>query len=179
MASDKLSIREKVGYSLGDTASHFVWDMVNFWLIFYYSDVLKIGIGWAATIAIIGTIMDAVMDPIVGMWADRTHTRWGKFRPYLLFGCVPFALCAFLAFYGPDFGSAWEWNVTADKALNANVLYVLVTFVMLRVIYAIVNIPYSSLGAVMSNDPLERAGLNSYRFVAANVGQLLISGLAL
>lgn len=163
----KLSFREKLGYSLGDTASHFVWDLVNFWLIFYYTDVLGIGPAWASTIAILGTIMDAVMDPIVGIWADRTDSRWGKFRPFLLFGCVPFALFAFLAFYGPDLQG------------NALIGYILPMFIGLRIVYAIVNIPYSSLGAVMTDDSIERAGLNSYRFVAANIGQLIVSGLAL
>lgn len=163
----KLSVKEKLGYSLGDTASHFVWDMVNFWLIFYYTDVLGIGIAWATTIGILGTIMDAVMDPVVGIWADRTDTRWGKFRPFLLFGCVPFALFAFLAFFGPDMQG------------NALIAYVLPMFVGLRIVYAVVNIPYSSLGAVTTDDSIERAGLNSYRFVAANIGQLLVSGLAL
>ncbi|MBR1807961.1 MAG: MFS transporter [Paludibacteraceae bacterium] len=163
----KLSIKEKLGYSLGDTASHFVWDMVNFWLIFYYTDILGISPAWSTTIAILGTIMDAVMDPVVGIWSDRTSTRWGKFRPFLLFGCVPFALFAFLAFYGP--------NLQGDALIG----YILPMFICLRVIYAIVNIPYSSLGAVMTDDSIERAGLNSYRFVAANIGQLIVSGLAL
>lgn len=163
----KLSIKEKLGYSLGDTASHFVWDLVNFWLIFYYTDVLGISAGWASTIAILGTIMDAVMDPVVGIWADRTNTRWGKFRPFLLFGCVPFALFAFLAFFGPD--------LQGDALIG----YILPMFIGLRVVYALVNIPYSSLGAVMTDDSIERAGLNSYRFVAANVGQLIVSGFAL
>lgn len=163
----KLSIKEKIGYSLGDTASHFVWDLVNFWLIFYYTDVLGISPGWAATIAILGTVMDAVMDPIVGIWADRTNTRWGKFRPFLLFGCVPFALFAFLAFFGPNMQG------------NALIAYILPMFICLRIVYAVVNIPYSSLGAVMTDDSLERAGLNSYRFVAANIGQLIVSGFAL
>jgi GPH family glycoside/pentoside/hexuronide:cation symporter len=163
----KLSIKEKLGYSLGDTASHFVWDLVNFWLIFYYTDVLHISAGWASAIAILGSIMDAVMDPIVGIWADRTNTRWGKFRPFLLFGCVPFALFAFLAFFGPSLQG------------NALIAYILPMFVGLRIVYAVVNIPYSSLGAVMTDDSIERAGLNSYRFVAANIGQLILSGFAL
>lgn len=163
----KLSIKEKLGYSLGDTASHFVWDLVNFWLIFYYTDILGISPMWSTTIAILGTIMDAVMDPIVGIWADRTDTRWGKFRPFLLFGCIPFALFAFLAFFGPDLQG------------NALIAYILPMFIGLRIVYAIVNIPYSSLGAVMTDDSNERAGLNSYRFVAANIGQLIVSGFAL
>ena len=163
----KLSIKEKLGYSLGDTASHFVWDLVNFWLIFYYTDILGISPAWSTTIAILGTIMDAVMDPLVGIWADRMNTRWGKFRPFLLFGCVPFALFAFLSFFGPDLQG------------DALIAYILPMFILLRMIYAIVNIPYSSLGAVMTDDSIERAGLNSYRFVAANIGQLLVSGFAL
>ena len=163
----KLSIKEKLGYSLGDTASHFVWDLVNFWLIFYYTDVLGISPAWSTAIAILGTIMDAVMDPVVGIWADRTNTRWGKFRPFLLFGCVPFALFAFLAFFGPDLQG------------NALIAYILPMFIGLRIVYAIVNIPYSSLGAVMTDDSIERAGLNSFRFVAANLGQLIVSGFAL
>ena len=163
----KLSIKEKLGYSLGDTASHFVWDLVNFWLIFYYTDVLEIDPLWASAIAILGTVMDAVMDPIVGIWADRTNTRWGKFRPFLLFGCVPFALFAFLAFFGPNLQG------------NALIAYILPMFIGLRIVYAVVNIPYSSLGAVMTDDSIERAGLNSYRFVAANIGQLIVSGFAL
>lgn len=163
----QLSVKEELGYSLGDTASHFVWDMVNFWLIFYYTEVLHIDTFWAVTIPILGTIMDAVMDPIVGIWADRTNSKWGKFRPYILYGALPFSLSAFLAFFGPNLEG------------NALVAYVLPTFILLRIIYAVVNIPYSSLGAVMTNDSSERAGLNSYRFVAANVGQLLVSGFAL
>ena len=163
----KLSIKEKLGYSLGDTASHFVWDLVNFWLIFYYTDVLGISPAWSTAIAILGTIMDAVMDPVVGIWADRTNTRWGKFRPFLLFGCVPFALFAFLSFFGP--------NLQGD----ALIMYILPMFICLRIVYALVNIPYSSLGAVMTDDSIERAGLNSYRFVAANIGQLIVSGFAL
>ena len=163
----KLSVKEKLGYSLGDTASHFVWDMVNFWLIFYYTDILGISPAWSTTIAILGTVMDAVMDPVVGIWADRTNTRWGKFRPFLLFGCVPFALFAFLAFFGPNLQG------------NALIAYILPMFIVLRIVYALVNIPYSSLGAVMTDDSNERAGLNSYRFVAANIGQLIVSGLAL
>lgn len=163
----KLSVKEKLGYSLGDTASHFVWDLVNFWLIFYYTDVLGISPAWSTTIAILGTIMDAVMDPIVGIWADRTNTRWGKFRPFLLFGCVPFAMFAFMAFFGPNLQG------------SALIAYILPMFIGLRIVYAIVNIPYSSLGAVMTDDSIERAGLNSYRFVAANIGQLIVSGFAL
>ena len=167
LSSMRLSVREKLGYSLGDTASHFVWDMVNFWLIFYYTDVLGISIGVASTIAIVGTVIDAVMDPVVGAWSDRVSTPWGKFRPFILFGSLPFALCAFLAFYGPDLHD------------NALLFYVFPTFILLRIIYAVVNIPYASLGAVMTDDSIERTGLNSYRFVAANIGQLIISGCAL
>jgi hypothetical protein len=94
----KLSIREKLGYSLGDTASHFVWDLVGFWLLIFYTDIYGLSPALAGVIMFVGSIWDAIMDPIVGIISDRTNSRWGKFRPYLLFGSVPYAILAVLAF---------------------------------------------------------------------------------
>ena len=85
----KLSIKEKLGYSLGDTASHFVWDLVGFWLLIFYTDIYGLSPALAGVIMFVGSIWDALMDPIVGIISDRTNSRWGKFRPYLLFGSVP------------------------------------------------------------------------------------------
>ena len=96
----------------------------------------------------VGSIWDAVMDPIVGIISDRTESRWGKFRPYLLFGSVPYAILAVLAFTTPEFG------------LNGKFAYALITCLLLRTAYAFVNLPYSSLSAVMTDDSNERAGLN-------------------
>ena len=100
----KLSIREKFGYSLGDTASHFVWDLVGFWLLIFYTDIYGLSPALAGVIMFVGSIWDAIMDPVVGIISDRTNSRWGKFRPYLLFGSVPYAILAVLAFTTPEFG---------------------------------------------------------------------------
>ncbi len=163
----KLSVKEKLGYSLGDTASHFVWDLVGFWLLIFYTDIYGLSPYLAGVIMFVGSVWDAVMDPVVGVISDRTNTRWGKFRPYLLFGAVPYAILAVMAFSTPDFGEKGKF------------VYALLTCLLLRTAYAFVNLPYSSLGAVMTNDSNERAGLNTYRFIAAYIGQFVVTGAAL
>lgn len=163
----RLSVKEKFGYSLGDTASHFVWDLVGFWLLIFYTDIYGISPAMAGVIMFVGSIWDAVMDPVVGIISDRTSSRWGKFRPYLLFGSVPYAILAVMAFTTPEFG------------VNGKFAYALITCLLLRTAYAFVNLPYSSLGAVMTNDSAERAGLNTFRFIAAYIGQFIVTGAAL
>lgn len=163
----KLSIKEKVGYSLGDTASHFVWDMVGFWLLFFYTDVYGISAAAAGTILLIARFWDMAIDPVIGVISDRTNTRWGKFRPYILFGAIPYAILAILTFTTPDFGEVGK------------IIYAGATYVLLMTAYALINLPYSSLGAVMSADTYERAGLNTYRFIAGFIGQFVVTGLAL
>jgi len=163
----KLSFKEKVGYSLGDTASHFVWDMVGFWLLFFYTDVYGISAAAAGTIMLVARFWDMAVDPIIGIVSDRTNTRWGKFRPYILFGAIPYAVLAILTFTTPDFGELGK------------ILYAGATYVLLMTAYAAINLPYSALGAVMTNDTYERAGLNTYRFIAGFSGQFIVTGLAL
>jgi len=163
----KLSFKEKVGYSLGDTASHFVWDMVGFWLLFFYTDVYGISAAAAGTIMLVARFWDMAIDPIIGVVSDRTNTRWGKFRPYILFGAIPYAILAILTFTTPDFGELGK------------ILYAGATYVLLMTAYAAINLPYSALGAVMTDDTYERAGLNTYRFIAGFSGQFIVTGLAL
>jgi len=163
----KLSIKEKVGYGLGDTASHFVWDMVGFWLLFFYTDVYGISAAAAGTIMLIARFWDMAIDPVIGVVSDRTNTRWGKFRPYILFGAVPYAVLAVLTFTTPDFGEVGK------------IIYAGATYVLLMTAYAFINLPYSALGAVMTDDTYERAGLNTYRFIAGFGGQFIVTGLAL
>ena len=166
-ASAPLSFKEKLGYGLGDTASHFVWDMVGFWLLFFYTDVYRIPAAAAGTIMMVARFWDMAIDPVVGIVSDRTQTRWGKFRPYILFGAVPYAILAILTFTTPSFGE------------TGKILYAGATYVLLMTAYAAVNLPYSSLAAVMSSDTYERAGLNTYRFICAFIGQFVVTGLAL
>jgi len=163
----KLSFKEKVGYSLGDTASHFVWDMVGFWLLFFYTDVYGISAAAAGTIMLVARFWDMAIDPIIGVVSDRTNTRWGKFRPYILFGAIPYAILAILTFTTPNFGE------------TGKIIYAGATYVLLMTAYAFINLPYSALGAVMTDDTYERAGLNTYRFIAGFSGQFIVTGLAL
>jgi glycoside/pentoside/hexuronide:cation symporter, GPH family len=163
----KLSIKEKIGYSLGDTASHFVWDMVGFWLLFFYTDIYGISAAAAGTIMMIARFWDMAIDPVIGVVSDRTNTRWGKFRPYILFGAIPYAVLAILTFTTPDFGEIGK------------IIYAGATYVLLMTAYALINLPYSALGAVMTDDTYERAGLNTYRFIAGFIGQFVVTGLAL
>jgi len=163
----KLSIKEKIGYGLGDTASHFVWDMVGFWILIFYTDTFGISAAAAGTIMLIARIWDMVSDPVMGIIADRTNTRWGKFRPYILWMALPYGVLAVLTFTTPDFGQ------------TGKIIYAGVTYLLLMTVFTAINLPYSSLGAVMTSDSYERAGLNSYRFIFAFVGQFIVTGTAL
>ena len=163
----KLSLKEKIGYSLGDTASHFVWDMVGFWLLFFYTDVYGISAAAAGTIMLVARFWDMAIDPVICIVSDRTTTRWGKFRPYILFGAIPYAVLAILTFTTPHLGEVGK------------IVYAGATYVLLMTAYAAINLPYSALGAVMTDDTYERAGLNTYRFIAGFTGQFVVTGLAL
>jgi glycoside/pentoside/hexuronide:cation symporter, GPH family len=167
MTSQKISLKEKIGYSLGDTASHFVWDMVGFWLLFFYTDVYGISAAAAGTIMLIARFWDMGIDPVIGVISDRTSTKWGKFRPYILFGAVPYAILAILTFTTPHFGE------------TGKIIYAGATYILLMTAYAFINLPYSALGAVMTDDTYERAGLNTFRFIAGFTGQFVVTGLAL
>jgi GPH family glycoside/pentoside/hexuronide:cation symporter len=116
---------------------------------------------------LIARFWDMGIDPVIGIISDRTKTRWGKFRPYILFGAVPYAVLAILTFTTPDFGE------------TGKILYAGATYILLMTAYATINLPYSALGAVMTDDTYERAGLNTYRFIAGFTGQFVVTGLAL
>src|SRR5210317_1606765 len=165
--SSKLSFKEKIGYGLGDTASHFVWDMVGFWILIFYTDTFGISAAAAGTIMLIARVWDMVSDPLMGVIADRTNTRWGKFRPYILWMAIPYGVLAVLTFTTPNLGP------------TGKVIYAGITYLLLMTVFTAINLPYSSLGAVMTSDSYERAGLNSYRFIFAFVGQFIVTGTAL
>jgi GPH family glycoside/pentoside/hexuronide:cation symporter len=141
--------------------------MVGFWLLFFYTDIYGISAAAAGTIMLIARFWDMAIDPVIGVVSDRTNTRWGKFRPYILFGAIPYAVLAILTFTTPDFGEIGK------------IIYAGATYVLLMTAYAFINLPYSALGAVMTDDTYERAGLNTYRFIAGFTGQFVVTGLAL
>ena len=165
--SEKLPVKEKVGYALGDTAANFIFQtMVMFQLVFY-TDTFGITAVAAGTLLVVVRFWDAIFDPLMGIVADRTNTRWGKFRPWILWTAVPFGIMGFLTF------------VTPDLDPNGKLVYAYVTYIVLMMVYSANNLPYSALSGVMTGDLADRTSLSSYRFVFAMIAQLIIQGLAL
>ncbi|WP_113953041.1 MFS transporter [Arenicella xantha] len=161
-----LSFKEKVGYGLGDMASNFYMGFFGLFLLYYYTDVYGISASAAATMLLVTKVVDAISDPVMGLVADRTKSRWGRYRPYLLWVAIPYALLGYLLFLGPDFSAA-------GKLIFAYVSY---TLVMLA--YTAINVPYSGLLAVISPVAEERTKVTQYRFVFASLGTLVVSSLA-
>ncbi len=157
-----LSTREKVAYGLGDMASNFYNGFFGIFLLYYYTDVWGIHPGHAALMFLITRWADAFTDPAMGLIADRTQTRWGKYRPYILWTIIPYALLGYLLFLGPDFGPT-------GKLAYAYVTY---SFVMLA--YTAINVPYSALLAVIHPDSGERTKATQYRFIFASLGSILV-----
>ncbi|QKX16054.1 glycoside-pentoside-hexuronide (GPH):cation symporter [Microbulbifer sp. YPW1] len=167
MQSSAISIREKIGYGLGDTASNIVFQVVINFLLVFYTDVFGISAAAAGTLLLVVRIFDGITDPLVGGMADRTRTRWGRYRPYLLLMALPYAGLAVLAFTTPDLGE------------NGKLVYAYITYTLLMTVYTAINIPYSALGGVITEDTTERASIQSYRFAMAMVGGALVSALTL
>src|ERR1700712_4173734 len=165
--SQKLSVLEKVGYSLGDLAANLIFQTLMTFLAFFYTDVYKIPAATASFIIFLGGFFGAFFNVIMGAIADRTHTRWGKFRPWILWTTIPFGVMAMLAFSTPDF------------AETGKIIYALVTYFLLVFIYSANNLPYSALSGVITGDMKERNSLSSYRFVAVMIAQFIIQVLLL
>ncbi|HXI71544.1 MAG TPA: MFS transporter [Verrucomicrobiae bacterium] len=164
----KLSFFEKAGYSAADSAANFVFMTMILFQTNFYTDVFGLSAGAAAAILLWPRLWDAVADPIVGVLADRTKTRWGRFRPWILFTAAPWAVIMILAYTTPT-----GWN-TASL-----ILYAVITNTMLMTIYSMNNMPYAALGGVMTGDVNERAKLNSFRFIAVNAAQFIVGGFTL
>lgn len=165
-APDSLSTREYIGYALGDTASNLFFQTFNIFLTYYYVDVWGIPASALLLMMPLVRLWDAVNDPLMGVIADRTTTRWGKFRPYLLWGAIPYGICGYLMFAGPDLSE------------NGKVIYAYVTYTMMLMAYTVINVPYSSLLGVISPSSRTRTIASSFRFVGAFGGGLLITLLA-
>ncbi|MGH8024410.1 MAG: MFS transporter [Limisphaerales bacterium] len=168
MMNQKLPFREKAGYSAADSAANFVFMTMILFQTNFYTDVFGLSAGMAAAILLWPRLWDAVVDPIVGVLADRTRTRWGKFRPWILFTSVPWCVIMVLAYTTPK-----GWS------LSAMVAYAVITNTLLMTIYSMNNMPYAALGGVMTGDIVERAKLNSYRFIAVNAAQFIVGGFTL
>jgi GPH family glycoside/pentoside/hexuronide:cation symporter len=159
----KLPLYEKIGYGFGDTASNIMYHAWGVFLMIFYTDVFGIPAKTAGFMILVTRIWDMINDPMMGMIADRTKTRWGKFRPYLLWMAIPYGVLMYVMFITPAWSQNWK------------VFYAYATYILTTMAYTAINIPYSSLMAVMTPNPLERTTLSQYRFFLAFAGKLLVS----
>jgi Na+/melibiose symporter-like transporter len=166
--TQKLSFFEKAGYSAADSAANFVFMTMILFQTNFYTDTFGLTAGAAAAILLWPRLWDAFFDPIMGVLADRTNTRWGKFRPWILWTAFPWAVVMVLAYTTPK-----GWS------LPALIAYAAITNTMLMTLYSMNNMPYSALGGVMTGDLNERAKLNSFRFIAVNIAQFIVGGFTL
>ena len=158
----RLTVGEKVGYGLGDFASNMFWQMFSIYIAKFYTDVFLLSAAAMGTMMLVTRMADAVIDPLIGTIADRTNTRWGHFRPYLMWMAVPMAVTAVLAFTTPDFSP------------TGKVIYAYVTLSLMMVAYSAINIPYSALLGVLTPDSRDRTSASTYRFVLAFLPIFLI-----
>ncbi len=163
----ELSIREKAGYGFGDLASVLFWQMITAYLLFFYTDVFGITAAAAGTMILVSRLWDGINDPMMGMIADRTNTRWGKFRPYLIWMSIPLAIIAVLTFTTPGFGG------------GGKLIYAYVTFILFMMAYTAINIPYSALMGVITSDPIERTSVASFKYAFAFTAGTIVSFFAL
>jgi Na+/melibiose symporter-like transporter len=166
--TQKLSFIEKAGYSAADSATNFVFITMIYFQTNFYTDVFGLTATAAAAILLWPRLWDAVADPIVGVLADRTNTRWGKFRPWILFTAIPWCVMMVLAYTTPK-----GWS------MGSMIAYAVITNTLLMTIYSMNNMPYAALGGVMTGDLNERASLNTYRFIAVNAAQFVVVGFTL
>jgi GPH family glycoside/pentoside/hexuronide:cation symporter len=162
-----LTLREKISYGFGDLASVLYWQTFMLYFTYFYTDVFLIPAGVAATMFLISRVWDGVNDPMMGMIADRTKTRWGKFRPYLLWMCVPFAIVGVLTFTVPNFG------------LTGKIIWAYATFILIMMLYTAINIPYTALLGVISPDSDERTSVSSVKFLFAFAAGIIVSATLL
>jgi len=162
-SSSRLSLREYVGYAVGDTASNLFFTTFNIFLTYYYVDVWGLAAAAVANMMLLVRFSDAVSDPIMGMIADRTETRWGKFRPYLLWMAIPYGVTGYLIFANPELGP------------SGKVVYAYATYTLMLLAYTAINVPYSSLLGVLSPSSETRTIASSFRFVGAFGGGLMVS----
>lgn len=165
--SERISVTEKVGYGIGDAAANFIFQTMLVFQLAFYTDTFGITAAAAGTLFLVVRVFDAGFDPLMGVIADRTNTKWGRFRPWVLWTAVPFGIMGFLTFTTPSFGP------------QGKLVYAYVTYILLMMVYSANNLPYSALSGVITGNLTERTSLSSYRFVFAMSAAFVVQGLAL
>ncbi len=154
---------EKISYGSGDFGFNLYWTTISAFLLIFYTDSFGLSAAAAGTMLLTTKLVDAFADPIMGAVADRTRTKWGRFRPWLLWAAVPLAASGVLTFTTPDLDS------------TAKLIYAYATFALMMVIYSVINIPYGALSGVLTNEPQARTQLNSFRFVGGFLGGTFVT----
>ena len=166
-ASQRLSFREKAGYGIGDLGFNLYWANISAFLLIFYTDVMGLAAAAVGTMILVTKIIDAATDPLMGVIADRTRTRFGRFRPYLLWGALPMAFAGVLTWTVPDLGE------------GGRLLWAYVTFSLMMLAYTVLSTPYSALSGVITADSQQRTTLISFRFIAAFAGTTLVNAFTL
>ncbi len=151
--------KEKISYGLGDMASHVGLDNVIIFLTFYYTDVVGLPAAFVGTMFLLARTADAIIDPAMGYLADRTNSRWGKFRPWMLWLALPFGVSCLLTYAVPE-----------SLTLTGKMVFATITYTFMMLMYTAINIPYCSMGAVITPNNEDRISLQSYRFFLATLG---------
>ena len=165
--TDKIPVVEKIAYGLGDMASNLFYQTFTMFLLYFYTDVFGITAAAAGTMFLVVRMLDTFYDPLVGVLADRTKSKYGKFRPWILYTVIPFGIVGFLTFFTPEI------------ATSAKVVYAYITYTAMMFIYSTINVPYGALMAVMTSNSLERTSLSAFRSISAFVGGLIVQGFTL
>jgi len=155
------ALREKIGYGFGDMASSMFWKIFSYYLPFFYAHVFGLTVRQAAMLFLVTRIWDAVSDPLMGIVADRTVSRWGKYRPYLLWAALPFSLCGVLLFSTPSFGP------------DGKLIYAYATYLLMMTVYTVINVPYGAMLGVITTDSNEKTLFSSFRMFFAYGGSFL------
>jgi GPH family glycoside/pentoside/hexuronide:cation symporter len=163
----RLPLREKISYGIGDFGFNLYWANISAFLLIFYTDVMGLAAGAVGTMMLVTKLADAVADPFMGAIADRTRTRWGRFRPYLLYAAVPLAITGVLTWTVPDLDG------------SGRLLWAYATFTLMMFVYTVLSMPYSALSGVMTADSQQRTTLISFRFIAAFAGTTLVNWLTL
>ncbi|GAE27353.1 xyloside transporter XynT [Halalkalibacter wakoensis JCM 9140] len=161
--NSRIGMREKIGYASGDLASNLIYQTTSIYLLFFYTNIYGISPGAAATMFLVVRLIDAISDPLVGSLVDKTNTRFGRFRPYLLIWAIPFAGLAFLCFTTPDFTE------------GGKLIYAYVTYIGLSIVYTFVNVPYAALTPAITKNNEEIVSLTSVRMIFANLGGVIVA----
>ncbi len=159
----KLSVAEKIGFGMGDAACGIVYSSVTMFLTYFYTDIYGLSAAAVGIMFLVTRVLDAITDPLTGLVADRIHTRWGHFRPWLIWFAIPYAVLAVLTFSTPDFGE------------SGKLLYAYITYTLLMLCYTFINIPYCALGGVITTDEKDRLSAQSYRFTISSLAGLVVS----